>query len=328
MQIRQERQINPVADEVAALIAVVRPILKGTLYALKKDVADQAGGRENISLALLARLYREGDGDCGICFEYAVHEAMSRKDPHVLERVADAIKLCKIQAIAPTSILFGLEKSGALQLIDTAESILTDESRILAGTVGQPPKLRRHLTTIVGAFKNARTRPALPFSIRGMWKADLVIGSPEADRWVGTSVKINPSQLEGAPGLRVGIVPNRQGRTDRVRLDETKNMVICPLHHDQDFMQIFYEGWRIVQAFIKADAKIPKEVVLPSPVEREVAKVLEQRRDFPAIDVIEALATFAQPELLETDDKNVGYQTLQGEASTDTLVAPMSKLTS
>jgi hypothetical protein len=38
LRIHQERQLNPVADEVAALTAVVRPILKGVLYALKNDI--------------------------------------------------------------------------------------------------------------------------------------------------------------------------------------------------------------------------------------------------------------------------------------------------
>jgi hypothetical protein len=144
MQIRQERQLHPVADEVLALTAVVRPILKGLLYALKDDVAQKAAGREKISLALLARLYRAGDGDCGICFEYAVHEAMNRRDPRVLERINDAIKLCRINGSDPQSILFGLEKSGSLQLIDSVSEMLTEDSRILAGTVGQPPKLLKH----------------------------------------------------------------------------------------------------------------------------------------------------------------------------------------
>jgi hypothetical protein len=308
-----------------ALTAAVRPILKGLLYALKQDVVAQAGGLENITLALLARLYRAGDGDCGICFEYAVHEAMNRRDPRVLERVNDAIRLCRINGSDPQSILFGLEKTGTLQMIDTAAEILTDDSRILAGTVGQPPKLRKHLNTIVGAFRNARTRPALPSSIRGIWKADLVVGYPTLEQWVGTTVKINPAQLEGAPGLRIGIVPTRQGKTDRVRHDEARNLVICPLHHDQDFMQIFYEAWRIVQAFVAADAQVPKEVSLPRPMDREVARILTERRDFPVLGVIEAIAVFGQPELLVTDDKRVDLQTLKGDSATDTLVAPLSR---
>jgi hypothetical protein len=325
MRIHQERQLNPVSDEVLALTAVVRPILKGVLYALKADVVQQAGGRENITLSLMSRLYRAGDGDCGICFEYAVHEAMNRNDGRVLSRINDAINLCNIQGDAPKSILFGLEKSGSLQLIDTAAEILTDSSRVLAGTVGQPPKLKRYLSKLAGAFKNKRTRPALPSSIRGMWKADLVIGYPNADRWVGTSVKINPAALEGAPGLRIGIVPTRAGRSDAVRRDDARNLVICPLHHDGDFMEVFYVGWRIVQAFILADAQIPKEVVLPRPAEREVAKILAERRDFPILDVIEAIAAFGQPELLVTDDKQVGLQELRGEAATEMMVAPLSR---
>jgi hypothetical protein len=327
MRISQERQLHPVSDEVLAVTAVVRPILRGVLFALKQDVIGNVGGYDKVNLALLARLYRAGDGDCGICFEYAVHEAMNRRDPRVVERVNDAIRLCRINGGDPQSILFGLEKSGTLQLIDSAQEMLTPDSRVLAGTVGQPPKLLKHLNTIAGAFRNARTRLALPSSIRGLWKADLVVGYPEREQWVGTSVKINSAQLEGAPGLRIGIVPVRQGRTDKVRRDEDRNLVICPLHHDADFMEIFYVGWRIVQAFIEADAQVPKEVSLPRPIDREVAKILAERRDFPVLDVIEAIGIFGQPELLVTDDKQVDLQTLKGQTATDALVAPLSRAT-
>ena len=176
MRIRQERQLNPVADEVLALTAVVRPILTGVLYALKQDVVARLGGYDAITLDMLARVYRGGDGDCGICFEYAVHEAMSRSDPMVLERINDAARLCNVPGKEIKSILFGLEKSGTQQLIDTASEILTDDSRLLYGTKGQPAKLRKHLNQIGGAFRNRKTRPALPYSIRGLWKADLFVG--------------------------------------------------------------------------------------------------------------------------------------------------------
>ena len=66
MEIRTERQLNPVADEVSAITAVVRPILIGVLYALKSDVVAEAGGREGVKLKMLPRLRRTGDGDCGI----------------------------------------------------------------------------------------------------------------------------------------------------------------------------------------------------------------------------------------------------------------------
>lgn len=324
MRIQQERQCSPVADEVLALTAVVRPILTGVLYALKQDVVAEAGGYDNVKLKMIPRLYKAGDGDCGICFEYAVHEAMNRGDARVLERISDAAKLCKAPGKDPKSILFGLEKTGSQQLIDTAESILNDESRLLYGTRGQPAKLLRHLSTISGAFRNRKTRLALPYSIRGLWKADLFVGFSDTDRWLATSVKINPTQMEGAAGLRIGIVPTKQGKSDKVRKDESKNLIICPLHHDEDFMQAFYEGWRIVQAFISADAQTPKEVALPRPVHREVARILAERREFPVLDVIEAMEAFGQPELLSTDQKDVGLQIIKGETSTDMVLAPIS----
>jgi hypothetical protein len=108
-------------------------------------------------------------------------------------------------------------------------------------------------------------------------------------------------------------------------LDEFKNLVICPLHHDGDFMQSFYEGWRIVQAFIVADAQMPKEVALPRPADREVARILEERREYPVVDVVDAMKAFAQPELLATDDKTVSLQSLRGQPATDFVLAPLSR---
>lgn len=127
-------------------------------------------------------------------------------------------------------------------------------------------------------------------------------------------MKINPSQLEAAAGLRVGIIPTKQGSSDKVRKDENKNLVICPLHHDEDFMQTFYEGWRIVQA-----------VALPRPAHREVARILVERRDFPVVDVVEAIGAFSQPGLLATDTRQVGTTTLVGHANTEHVIAPLSR---
>lgn len=276
-------------------------------------------------MKMLPRLYRAGDGDIGICFEYAVHEALNAGDARVVERVSDAIKLCKIKHKEPKSILFGIEKSGAVQLIDTAKNTLNEESRTLTGFAGQPPKLRRRLNILAAAFRRPTTRLALPSSIRGLWKADLFVGSTESQQWVGASVKINPLQLEGAAGLRVGIVPTKQGKSDKVRIDDGRGLVICPLHHDADFMQVFYEGWRVVQAFLGSDARTPKEAVLPRPVDREICRMLEERREFPAVDVIEALKYFAQPELLVNDTDQVSLVDYKGDAETSTLVAPVSR---
>ncbi len=232
-------------------------------------------------------------------------------------------EFCKVPGSAPKSILFGLEKQGSQQLIATAGDVLTDDSRLLQGIPAQPIKLKRYLSTIAGAFRNRLTRPALPYSIKGLWKADLFFGFSDSDRWVATTVKINPNQLEGARGLRIGIIPTKAGKSDRVRKDDTKNLVICPLHHDADFMQTFYEGFRIVQAFLASDANVPTELMLPNPAHREVAKVLAERREFSVVEVIETIKVFAQPGLLQTRETQAGTQILKGATQTDMAIAPM-----
>lgn len=327
LQLRIESQRNSVADEVSALTAVVRPILEGTLFALKGDVVKKIGGYEKITLDLLARLYRPGDGDCGLCFEWAVHDAMNRRDPLILDRVADAMKrYCRVPGNSPASILFGAEKTGALKLIDTASNILTDESRILVGDVGQPAKLKRYMNMLAAAFRRPEVRRALPYSISGLWKADLFVGNTDRDRWIGTTVKINPKDLEPARGLRLGIIPSRQGRSDRIHRDDQRNLVVCPIPHDAAFMEVFYQGWGIVQQFIAADARLPKEVALPRPPERQVAKYLADRRGFPVLEVVEALGPLSQPELLETKTQDVRLVPRRDdEGKVGAVIAPKAK---
>ncbi|MFP7834640.1 hypothetical protein [Marisediminicola sp. LYQ134] len=301
MQIREEHQLNPVADEVSAITAVVGPILRGVLYSLKRDIADRLGGYEEVPLLMLARNHRAGDGDTGICFEYAVHDAVRRGEASVQERVADALKLCKVPGDHLESILFGVEKAGSQQLIETATELLTSDSRILTGRVGQPPLLKRHIASAASAFRTRGAGSRLPQSIEGLWKADLFLGNSNAERWVGTTVKINPSDLKGARGLRVGLVPASQGKSDFVRLDEGRNLVICPVPYDGAFVETFYMAWEVVAAFIAADAAMPKEVALPRPAARQVARYLVDRREFPVLDVIAALDPLSQSDLIKSE---------------------------
>ena len=116
-------------------------------------------------------------------------------------------------------------------------------------------------------------RVAVPAIIQGLWKADLFVGHVDSDRWVGTTVKTQASKLEAARGLRVGIVPSRSGSHEAVIRDEQKNLVVCPLPHDGAFMEIFYEGWGVVQQVLAADVQMPSEAALPRPAERYVPRL-------------------------------------------------------
>jgi hypothetical protein len=232
-------------------------------------------------------------------------------------------KFCKVPGSQIESILFAAEKNGSLQLINTATGILTDESRILTGAQAQPPKLKQYLNDIAKAFRSSTARQLLPSTIKGLWKADLFVGCKDSDRWVGTTVKINPAQLEGAPGLRLGIVPSLQGRFDNIRLDEAKNLVVCPVPYDASFMEAFYISWGIVQQFLAADAFLPKEVYLPAPLQRQVANELVMRREFNVVDVIEGLGPLAQPHLLVNAHQNVSVDIDGPSMTPDTLISPM-----
>ena len=287
----------------------------------------QSGGYDNIPLFMIPRAYRRGDGDCGICFEYAVHDAVRRHDPDVMERIESAFKLCRMPGVNTDSILFGAEKSGALQIIDTAMDVLTDDSRLLTGERQQPLKLKRYVNMLSAAFRRQSDRNRLPQSISGLWKADLFLGNTDSDRWIGATVKINASALEGARGLRLGLVPVQQGKRDNIYRDENKNLVVCPLPYDKSFMETFYTAWVIIQQFIAADAHIPKEVALPTPSHRYVTKLLEERRQYPVLDVIDALAPLSQPELLATHQADaVLGDTEKNRLDLTGIVAPLSQI--
>lgn len=305
MKLLIETQANPVGSEVLARIAIVRPLLTALLTGIKSEVIAEFGGANKVKISMLPRAYREGSGDVGFCFEWAIHDAIRNSNNSVVDRISEAAKLCKLKGSNHESILFGVEKSGKTRLIDTANSLLTDDSRILSGAQSQPPKLKSYMNMLAAAFNRPETRKSLPSSINGLWKADLFFGTTDADRWLGTTLKINPSQLEGARGLRIGIVPAFQGKSDKLYKDDSKNLIVCPIPYDGSFMELFYTGWRIVQQFIKADAKVPKPVALPSPADRQVAKELEMRRDFPVVDVVAALEAQSQHDLLDAEERNV-----------------------
>jgi hypothetical protein len=315
-----------IESEVNALYAVIVPILRGITYSLKREMLDDFGlTYDTITLSQLARVYREGSGDAGICFEYAVHDAILNENPAVLDRIDTAlVKFCKIKNGDPTSILFGAEKNGAMQLIDSVQEYLTDESALLPGTKGKPIKLKKHIQGVINAFRKPSEREKLPSSINGLWKADLFVGKAEPDKWIGTTVKINPSQLEGAKGLRLAIVPAKHEKSDKIYIHETKNLIVCPLPYDQSFVEIFYQGWNIIKMFLNADAHLPREVLLPRGADRLVCKEMEIRRNYPVVDVMDAFSILQQPDLVLVDDGEVSLHSTLKDTQINKIIAPMA----
>lgn len=292
------KQIGDVEDAVRAKLAVVIPVLKATLHSLARDRTERLGGMAKITLHDLAREYRHGYGDAGICFEYAVHEAIASHNALIQPLASEVLEsLCRIRGGAE-SILFGPEKEGVIPIIESVTNALTDESVVYVGNAGRPPKLRRYIPRIVRAYRRNEEQNRLPRSITGLWKADLFLGNHSADAWVGTTIKINPEQLQGARGLRIAIYPKRTAR-DVPRKDDELNLIRLPLPYDGHFMEVFYKSFFLVRAFLLADAEIPKPVDLPDAEDRLITGQLHQRREFPILEVIDALTGMAQPNLVE-----------------------------
>jgi hypothetical protein len=84
---------------------------------------------------MLGRPRKTGARDRGIAFEYAVHDAVISAEPVVVERVADALKKCRIVRGNPASILFAIGKTGAQQLISTDTSLITENRSGIVRTV-------------------------------------------------------------------------------------------------------------------------------------------------------------------------------------------------
>ncbi len=289
---------------------MVIPVLEASLYSVKRERVERLGGYETWTLWDLAREIRASPGDAGICFEWAVHEAIANGNELIHPLASQVLNdFCGIGG-GSDSILFGPEKDGAIPILESVRDALTPDSRVYVGNRGQPAKLKRYIPQIIRAFRRNEERNKLPRSIRGLWKADLFIGNRESQKWVGTTVKSNASHLEGAQGLRIGIYP-RVDASDSPRLDTDLNLIRLPLPYDGGFMELFYKSFFLVRAFIEADAEVPAPVKLPDAEDRFVTDELRKRRDFPLLDVLGALRAMAQEGLLGTG----GVETIPASAS-------------
>lgn len=312
------------------LYAMVAPILFGLLAGLKSEVVESCRGIDKILLRELARNYREGDGDCGICFEYAVHSAIRNNNPLVIERIQSALSMCGIEGKNTTSILLGFEKSKILQINNELLNTLTENSILLSGPYGEKVKIKKHLEEMQKSFRSYNRRKNLPVSISGIWKSDLFIGNTDTDMWVAASVKINNLSLRYAKGLAIGIVPSRWEQESPCQAKNS--MIICPLLYKNDFMQFFYSAWRIVSNFIKSDAKTPHERSLAGIEELRVANYLEQKRDFPVLELVDYdLKRLAHPTLLLPENKHIvttdiNNNLLGKEATNSSIIVPNSIL--
>lgn len=299
-KLKLEIQNDEVGEATRARYTMTASILRAMLYSSKGDMVHALGGPEKITLEQLARIYQEGSGDFGVCFEYALHDSIRARHASIYPAVEDVLhSFCKIKGSAE-SILFGLEKNGSLNVVETAKNSLTPDSRVLVGKQGKPPFLRERVSVLERAFRSVKHRERLPQSIRGLWQADLFLGSPSAEQWVGTTLKVTKEALKAAPGLRVGVFPSntKEGPTK----DEAKNLIICPLPYKSDFMVLFGASFQIAKQLMHANGSMPKAPALIYEDDLIVAEWLSARRAYSVMSILEALHPLMQPGLLKSSE--------------------------
>ena len=225
----------------------------------------------------------------------ALHDSIRAKQPSIYNKVSYVLEqFCRIGARAE-SILFGSEKSGKQSILESAKSVLTDNSKLLPGTQARPTFLKRHIDKISLAMRHAHVANNLPSSIRGVWKADLFLGNPDSDYWVATTLKTNRLSIEAAPGLRIAMYPEERPN-EEPRADGS--LILCPLPYNSDFMQLFGSTFQIVKHIISARGGMPNRVALVYFHDQEVAKWLTDRAHFPLVGILEALESIKQVDLL------------------------------
>ena len=300
MKLQIDTQIGFVADETRSKFAICSSIIKGFLFSLKRERIERLGGYEKVTLWDIARETRtESDGDCGICLEYALHDSISQRNPLVWPIVSEALNdFCKIKDGAH-SILFGAEKNNYIDLINSNSHYINPQTRILHGTPGKPVYLERYMEAITKSIYSAPARELLPQSIRGLWRADLFVGSPNTNQWVGTTLKINKDALKGDTGLRLGMYPEKR-RGERIEYNERLNLIMCPIPYDGHFMEAYYKSYGIMRAIIHSDCNMPPPVLLADSGDRYIADELIKRKNFPALEISQALTVLGQPGLIAT----------------------------
>lgn len=298
MRYNLQIQSNEIGDQVRSKFAMIVPILNGMLNSTKASIIQQVGGKSSITFEMFCRVYNEHPGDYGICFEYALHDSIRRRDSSVYPLVSEVLEsFCSIPGGAE-SILFGAEKSGDASVVETARNLFNEESKILVGRQSPPTFLKRHFDNIVRALRNVSVQQKLPSSIRGVWKADLFLGNGQSNYWVAATLKTNRKHIEYAPGLRVALFPEER-RFESPRREG--DLIHCPLPYNGEFMELFGSSFQIIKQLVATKGKQPSWAALVYPADQEVAKWLADRAHYPVLDILDAIDAIKQPGLLREE---------------------------
>ena len=245
-----------------------------------------------MSLFMLGALYKHDTGQHGDSFEWAVHEAVAAREWQLSEYVSDALSKCGIRTTEPCSILFGAERARHLGFLDLVAAEAGDKAHIRLGLQGRPPLLSRLLPVAAGGPRRAAE---LPSSLRALGKADLLFGCANTQAYVPATVKVNASQLEDGPGLRIGVTPETPRLPSGVYPHPRKNLLLISIPRVRGFVESFFKAELMVRQVLSRRVREPSDLQLPDTDERNLAAWLVEHRRQPALDITNQLGEMAAP---------------------------------
>lgn len=298
-------QRAPITEYGRALYAVARSIVRAMLDQLgSEDLCDINADRDFVTLRQLAKLARidldkglRGDG-----FEWAVHEAIVGREPLVANPVSEVLRKASrhVDGSAPTSLLFGHERSRHLGFLEAVIESAPEEAVLLPDGRGHPYDFGAWVVIATGGKAAERM---LAERIKHVWKTDLFLSDSGRLRYLAATVKSNHKQLEVGRGLRIGIVPEASDLPPGIHRRE--NLWVVALPDPTGFMGMFNDAYRAVGRAICTLGKHtpPSYYTKPSATAERVQIQLEKFGTAKVIDVVDALNDAAQQDLVTSSHR-------------------------
>ena len=327
-------QNAPVDEYGRALYAVARSILRAIIDSISaEDLTDLNTHLTDIrmrQLAKIARLERDkgmkGDG-----FEWAVHEAILGKEPSVLAPISSALKRASkyVKDNEPNSIMFGQERAKYLGFLDAVVTDAGKNSYILPQGKGKPFNFGPWVSV---AAQGHTAEHLLNERIKKIWKTDLFLSTVDDTKHFATTVKSNYAQLEGGPGLRIGIVPESTQNTAGVSYNQKHGLWVVSLADPNGFMGLFNDAYHAVARAICTLGKQdqPPYYVKPTAKAQKMQEQIEKYPDAKANDIEDALNDAAQQDLVSSTQKLVSVNApewLHIKAMAPQIISPKPKFT-
>ncbi|MGD1254777.1 hypothetical protein ACKUT9_11050 [Mycobacterium seoulense] len=304
-------QREPIDERGRAMYAIARSIVRAQLDQLtQEDLEDLDRDRADVTLRQLSKLARldRDKGMRGDGFEWAVHEAVIGREPTVIEPVADAMGRAskKFKSMdMPTSLLFGYERAKYLGFLDAiVENADSQAVLIPDGRQGRPflfdgPWMRH-------AAGGQRYEHMLHSRIAKVWKTDLFLSDEARHRHVAATIKSNHQQLEGGPGLRLGIVPEAVDLRAGVRYDR-RGLWLVVLPDPNGFMGLFNDAYESVAEAVLKLGKHDRGhyYYKPTPQGQRITEQLVRFGSVKVVEIEHALNEAAQQHLVGIDTRLV-----------------------